>query len=79
MGFFKKSRNIAPELSVGERDAEILLLEGEREGIDTEIERLLSEYARLTRNRSVKRGAVRRGSSPKDMSYWNFLGEEGKK
>ena len=73
MGLFsRQSFNSTEHLSDGEREEEISRLEGERERVDAEIERLLSDYSRLTRNRAVKKGARRVGASPKDISYWNL-------
>ena len=70
--FYRRKLNSTDRLSNAESEDEIERLEEEREGIDTEIERLLSDYARLTRDRTVKKGARRIGTSPKDISYWDL-------
>ena len=70
--FYKQKHSNTDQLSDAEREDEIARLEAEREGIDTEIERLLSDYARLTRNHTVQKGARRIGASPKDRSFWDF-------
>ena len=77
--FYKQKHNSTEKLSDAERADEIARLEEEREGVDTEIERLLADYARLTRNYTVKRGARRIGDSPKDRSFWNLPDRRKKK
>ena len=72
MGFFKRKNKNTPvtALSEEERVSEIRRLESEREENTKEIEKLLLEYARISGDGAVIRGARRVGKSPKDASYW---------
>ena len=76
MALLKRKKTPRPEipavdLSEKERREQIKSLEEQRTENTREIEELLLEYARISGDGSVVRGAKRQGRSPKDPSYWD--------
>ena len=71
--FSDKEKRKLEGISSSQRDAMIKRLERERQKINTEIESILSSYAKESGNRALKKKMFRIGRRSND---WFYIGEE---